>query len=362
MKAALIDRIYECSFVPELWPGVLDDIAGLIDAQGGLMFAVRDKVLNWTSSARLNAVFEAYVKDGWFARCDRRVCLFNRSDPTFLVEHDFWSDHELETNPIYRDFFRPHGLGWSAGTALLMPTGDRVVFSIERAYQRGPIEEGAVTLLNSLRSHLARAAMISSRMDLQNAKSAADMLAIIGLPAVILDEDGVAIAANMLMNEQPERVPWHAHERFVFNDPHANDLLRAALPGLDQPDKSPVQSFPLRAADGRAAMVIHVVPIRRSALDIFGRSYALLIMTPVTARRSPPVELLRSMFDLTPSEARVARSLATGDSLDDIAASGGVSRNTVRCQLQHVLEKTGCSRQAEVTALLSNVVLGHSEM
>ena len=285
MKAALIDRIYECSFVPELWPGVLDDIAGLIDAQGGLMFAVRDKVLNWTSSARLNAVFEAYVKDGWFARCDRRVCLFNRSDPTFLVEHDFWSDHELETNPIYRDFFRPHGLGWSAGTALLMPTGDRVVFSIERAYQRGPIEEGAVTLLNSLRSHLARAAMISSRMDLQNAKSAADMLATIGLPAVILDEDGVAIAANMLMNEQPELVPWHAHERFVFNDPHANDLLRAALHGLDQPDKSPVQSFPLRAADGRAAMVIHVVPIRRSALDIFGRSYALLIMTPVTARR-----------------------------------------------------------------------------
>ena len=108
-------------------------------------------------------------------------------------------------------------------------------------------------------------------------------------------------------------------------------------------------------------MVIHVLPIRRSARDIFGHSYALLIMTPITTRRSPPVELLRSMFDLTPSEARVARSLATGDSLDDIAASGGVSRNTVRCQLQQVLEKIGCSRQAEVTALLSNVALGPSE-
>lgn len=67
------------------------------------------------------------------------------------------------------------------------------------------------------------------------------------------------------------------------------------------------------------------------------------------------------MFDLTPSEARVARGLATGDSLDDIASSGGVSRNTVRCQLQHVLQKVGCSRQAEATALLSNVALSQGE-
>ena len=51
------------------------------------------------------------------------------------------------------------------------------------------------------------------------------------------------------------------------------------------------------------------------------------------------MELLRSLFDLTPSEARVARGLAAGDSLDDIAASGSVSRNTVRSQLQQVLEK-----------------------
>jgi hypothetical protein len=26
MDPQLIDRIYECSFVPELWPGVLDEL------------------------------------------------------------------------------------------------------------------------------------------------------------------------------------------------------------------------------------------------------------------------------------------------------------------------------------------------
>ena len=76
------------------------------------------------------------------------------------------------------------------------------------------------------------------------------------------------------------------------------------------------------------------------------------MLTPVTAPAAPPVELVQSLFDLTAAEARVARLLASGDRLDDIAASEGVLRNTVRSQLQAVLEKTGSSRQQDVVALL----------
>ena len=68
--------------------------------------------------------------------------------------------------------------------------------------------------------------------------------------------------------------------------------------------------------------------------------------------------LVRSLFDLTAPKARIARGLAMGNSVDDIAASGNVTRNTVRAQLQQVLEKTGWMRQAEVTALLTNMALG----
>ena len=362
MKIDLIDRIYECSFVPELWPGILDELADLADARGGLLFAVRDKVLNWTSSTVLNEVFHTYVQDEWFARCTRRVCLFSQNRPSFLVEHDFWTKDQLDDNPIYRDFFRPRGLGWSAGTGLAMPTGDNIVFSVERAYDRGPIKKEQVQKLNELRPHLARAALIAARLGLQSAKGANDALAAMGLPALILDEDGVVIEANALMADLPDHVQWRAQDRIALTDTRANELLRAALPALDTPSKNAVHSFPLRGKDGLAAMVAHIVPIRRSAHDIFARAYALLIVTPLTARRAPPVELLRSLFDLTVSESRVARGLATGESLDEIAASGGVARNTVRAQLRQVLEKTGCTRQAEVTALLSNIAPGQVDI
>jgi hypothetical protein len=35
MDSQLIDRIYQCSFVPELWPGVLGELAELATARAG---------------------------------------------------------------------------------------------------------------------------------------------------------------------------------------------------------------------------------------------------------------------------------------------------------------------------------------
>jgi len=65
---------------------------------------------------------------------------------------------------------------------------------------------------------------------------------------------------------------------------------------------------------------------------------------------------VQSLFDLTPAEARVARSLASGKTVGAIATEGGVSLNTVRTHVRGVLEKTGCTRQAEVIALLSGIL------
>ena len=357
LNTDLIDRIYECSVVPELWPGVLDQLAEITDARGGLLFSARDRVLNWTASASLDDIFRSYVTDGWFARCTRRVCLMGQAQPAFFVEHDFWTADQIDSNPIYRDFFRPHGLGWSAGTGLRMPTGDNIVFSVEREYGRGPIEKERVDRLNELRPHLARSALVTARLGLQRAKGASEMLTSMGLPAVLLDQGGAVIEANHLMEGLSDQVHWRARNRISLMDASANDLLSAALAALDASDDPAVRSFPLRDETNRATMVVHVIPIRRSAHDLFARSCALLVATPVAAAQSPPIELLRSLFDLTPSEARVARGLAAGETMEEIAASGGVAITTVRSQLRLVPEKTGCTRQAEAVALLANLGL-----
>jgi DNA-binding CsgD family transcriptional regulator len=65
--------------------------------------------------------------------------------------------------------------------------------------------------------------------------------------------------------------------------------------------------------------------------------------------------LVQSLFDLTPAEARVARSLAAGETVEAIASTRGVSQNTIRAQIRRVLGKTGCPRQVDIITLLTAI-------
>jgi DNA-binding CsgD family transcriptional regulator len=154
----------------------------------------------------------------------------------------------------------------------------------------------------------------------------------------------------------PAVVPrWRAFGKVSLKDKGAERLLNDAIAAVDSASGAGVCSFPVQDSAAEATMVAHVIPIRLSAHDIFLRCFAVLALTPVTRPEAPPVELVQSLFDLTPAEARVARSLASGKTMEAIAAEGGVSLNTVRTHVRGVLEKTGCERQAEVVALLTGI-------
>jgi DNA-binding CsgD family transcriptional regulator len=87
----------------------------------------------------------------------------------------------------------------------------------------------------------------------------------------------------------------------------------------------------------------------------------LLFFTPLDQTRAPSTGLMRSLFDMTVAETRIAKGLMRGQTLTEIAADGGVSITTVRSQLSSILEKTGCGRQAELVGLLANIALGQGD-
>ncbi|MGH6840664.1 MAG: helix-turn-helix transcriptional regulator, partial [Methylocella sp.] len=182
-----------------------------------------------------------------------------------------------------------------------------------------------------------------------------ETLAIIGLPALVLDDRGKVLAANHFIEAMTGHVRWQARDRVSLTDRAADQLLREAIATIDLAGGSSVRSFPVRDAGTQAMMVAHVVPIRLSARDIFVRCAAALVLTPVTLPDAPPVELVQSLFDLTPAEARVARGLAAGDTVENIASARGVSQNTIRAHVRGVLEKTGCNRQVDIVALLTAI-------
>ena len=187
----------------------------------------------------------------------------------------------------------------------------------------GPVERAAVDQLNELRPHFARTALMSARMQLERARAASDTLALIGLPALIVGSHAKVLAANHLIEAKTDLVHWRARDRITLKDQSADQLFRTALAALEQ-DVRPGTCCS-RSGYEETAFVAHILPIRRSARDIFIRCVAMLVLTPVTRPEAPPVELVRSLFDLTPVEARVAHGLAAGRTVDDIASEGGTS-------------------------------------
>jgi DNA-binding CsgD family transcriptional regulator len=359
-RQQLIDRIYECSFAPEHWPEVLAELSTMADARGGGLLVTNQGIQNWTASSGLYEDVAAYVDEGWITRSPRNPRLFASRHAGFMTEHDLYTDAELALEPHYNDFSRRRGLGWSVRTALPMPTGDMIAIIIERNHVRGPVESIVVQQLDELRPHLARSALVSARLQLERARAAAETLALMGLPALLLDDRGKVIAANRLIEALGSQIHWRTQDRVSLTDSNADAMLRQAFATLDRSESAPARSFAVRATGTDATKVAHVIPIRGEARDIFVRCSCVVVITPVTLPQAPAVELVQALFDLTPAEARVARSLTAGGTLDEIAAAGDVSRNTVRTQLRGALEKTGCRRQSELVALLGGVTLRHA--
>lgn len=355
MATPLLDRIYECSFAPDLWPNVLDELSRVADAQGGVLFTARDRVTRWTASESLGVEVDAYVRGDWMSSCMHARRLFSARHPGFLTEQDVYSEEELAGDPNYRDFLLPLGLGHTAATAISLPTGDTGIICLERAYRRGPVEAGVIHRLDEFRPHLARAAFIAARLQLERARHATETFALIGLPALVIDDTGRVVSANDPAGRLGAILHWRAFDRIAFVDPAADAIWRQTLGVLKDSDLSAARTFAIRGGEDQNPIVANLVPIRGAARDMFVHCAALLVLAPVGVPQAPAVELVQTLFDLTPAEARVARSLAGGKTLDEIAEVSAVSRNTVRTQLRGVMEKTGCSRQAEVVALLSRV-------
>jgi|GEM_PF-4853852 len=124
MDPELIDRIYECSLVPELWPGVLNELAKLAEARAGFLFIS-------TSKAEV---------------------------PCWIASPENYHSAERMAN---------EGRFWVVGTAISIPTGENATVFMTRWTERGPFEPAIVQKLDEMRPHLARSALLSARLQLE---------------------------------------------------------------------------------------------------------------------------------------------------------------------------------------------------
>jgi len=151
-----------------------------------------------------------------------------------------------------------------------------------------------------------------------------------------------------------------AFGRVALVDAGANALLSEAIANLNSSEyQFGAKSIAVPSDGENAAMIVHLIPVRRSAHDVFGPAMGILVVTPLGSSRALPDQLLNGLFDLSPAEIRAANGLLQGRTIEDLAASFGLSRETIRTQVKAVFAKTGTARQSDLVSLLANVNMPH---
>ena len=267
-----------------------------------------------------------------------------------------FTEAEINDDPTFQVLLRPRGFGWAAGAVVRVPSDDTLAFSVERRFVDGPIDDGVIANLNALRPHLARAAMMSARLRMERAHGMAESLTTMGLPSAVLLGNGKVIATSPQFDRIGGQIVWQAFDRIALAHAGANTLLSEAIENLnsDRFDYG-AKSIAVPSDVDNEAMVAHLMPVRRSAHDIFGPAMGILVITPLGSSQALPADLLHGLFDLSPAEIRAANGLIEGKSIDDLAAALGLSRETIRTQVKAVLAKTGVNRQSDLISLLANV-------
>lgn len=357
----LISNIYEAAVLPEFWPAVLSQLSTAADGAGGLLFTANLERMRWTASSDIYDLFDKFIRDGWAAINPRPARMGALNHAGFVRDSDCFTTEELEREPVYQEFLRKHGLGWATGTMVSVPTGDSIIFSFERQFEKGPVSDSVVERFDRLRPHLARSALLSARLGLARAQAMADALEAVGLPAAVLRRGGRLLASNAGFAKWVPSVFVDRAARLELTDSGADTLFVRAVAGADSNAAlvsiNTINSIPLAAAEDRPPMIVHVLPVCGAAHDIFSQASSLLVVTPVDRVTVPNAVVLQGLFDLTPAEARVARAIGKGETVDLLSSTLKLSRETVRSQLKAVLEKTGMRRQSDLVAMLASVSL-----
>jgi DNA-binding CsgD family transcriptional regulator len=185
------------------------------------------------------------------------------------------------------------------------------------------------------------------------ARGAAGALGLIGLPAAVVYAGRKLLAGNMLLTALvPDPVIIKRGE-IVIADPAANALFFRALSQPPNMADGNFCSIPIRGNRDRPPMLLHLVRPDSNETDWVSAGSTLVVFTSILPpRKVPPPEVVQTLFNLSPAEARVACGIAERQTIEAIADDLGISRETVRCQLKSVLAKTGTVRQLDLALLL----------
>jgi len=358
IRSELLDRIYESALMPEKWAAALDAMASELGAD---LF----HLVGWDERSQTDLLG---VREG-AARCSevgryrsyhqetptiQRVAEWAGGTPVFAWNRAFCTG--VRPAEAHCRYFlcgdeMPHMLGRS----VLRKGATCFEVGFLRCYEKGPFSVEAQAVFEGLCSHLQRALCLG----LAKAKALSEWPGRISAPAleatalgvVALDRAGQLRYTN---GRGEALLRGGGNLRLVEGRLKGGDAkLDAALGSALQRVRSERRPVSVKFGGG---LCMTAMPLPFGGFLGLGKDDAvLLLLTEVTHQRIATARQLIELFGLTPAEARLARALAQGETVESHAVGEGVGLPTVRAHLSKVFAKTGTDRQGALVKLLAGI-------
>jgi DNA-binding CsgD family transcriptional regulator/PAS domain-containing protein len=281
----------------------------------------------------------------------------------WYIDHRHVGAHAMQRSAFYEDFLRRYGLGSVVVAPLLREPGINSFLVIQHGLTRPYARQGDPIALNHVVSHLRRAVRL--RWEFEGVALRADLastvLGQLRSPLLVADDSGRIMLANPaaeLLLRRSLCLSVHG-EQVCLNGAHATSfqrLLDGACGVAGPKVAGGYQMFNLNR-ELALQIVVAPLPVRYQAQATPSRPLALVLIHDAEHPPGVRENLLRQIYGLSPSEARVTLAMLKGASPHEVALRSGVSLATVRSQLRSVFRKTGTARQSELIRMMAVVLM-----
>ncbi|WP_181706100.1 helix-turn-helix transcriptional regulator [Chthonobacter rhizosphaerae] len=357
---ALVDDFYTVSLDPRHWIQALHNFSRYFDGAGAVMHVYGNGRPDVFVSPDLQDAATAYTQYWWqedpLVSYAQRVNLQER----VWVDRQILSEDTIRTSAFYNDFLAKQGLGSIAGV-LTKPFSDTFVNISLQSAPGFELEPDMQRIFGLLITHVRRAAALSAQIRALRAERDTLVAAFdrYRCAVALVRPDGSVLSSNDQARALAGRGLSLARGRLVVEGPAQQRALEAMIAGIANPAvrAGTGDVLFLKRQASPLPLMVRGVPVgpRQVERHLAGveatHAVLLLIVDGELAGDGRQHQALRGL-GLTPAQARMASLIGQGLSPAEIAASLGVSENTVRTTLKAIYAKLGVKRQAELVRLV----------
>jgi DNA-binding CsgD family transcriptional regulator len=350
----LIEDVYVAALRPERWPATLRAIAAATGSRDCVFQALRISPSGATVVSSLGGEIDSETMAGYaslIARVGDPRVEYSIRQPVGRVyqDHHAITPAEMRRHPYYQEFMLPLGFKYAAIVfGVVERTRDDVLgagIGLQRTPRQGPLEGEPLRRFETLVPHVVRAVRIANRVAADSSQQPENRddpnNACLGLDAhgrVLTFDAG----ADAWLREGRLRLGRDGRPEFANSmlNRRIEDAVAAALASNAE---APL-SGRYRIAGGSVNFMVVPRPRHACLRDEPGRAE----IAAELRLRLEPFPVLAPL--LTPAEERVVSRLEVGRSLREAAADLGISYETARTHVKHVMQKLGVRSQAALVA------------